>query len=594
MVSINREPVQIVEIDIDYCSLTYGTGACNAVLGTSGVRKCFNTFQSCQDKDNFDKTTKTLRFIQPRTGAPKDEVYFPCLENVSAFSSTVNINGSNPKLSALGKRAKATITLSDFPYHDGYLDKYRDERRDGTAQTDEGGYDPQDRGTFFGKLKARFPFYAGRPMRIKDAYLDNGALTNIRTRNYIITDIQGPNSNGTVTIEGKDVLALAENKKAYCPVPSRGSVSTLGQLGLETDTTEFILVPEGIGSEYPASGYAVLGDEVVTFTRSGDDVTLTGRGLLGTEAEAHDDGTTFQEAVRFEDQNVDDVLYTLLNDYTDIDPSFMPTTDWATEIDTWMGSLLLNTTITEPTPVTELVSELSDLGLSVWWDDVDQEIKIRAARPPFGETVTEISDSDNIKAVTQKDEDEDRVTQIHFYSVQSDPTRGLKDKANYDRIAIYIDSEAESANAYDDTRVREIFCRWLNVGNDIQVGVLSNRILSSYATSPRVFTVTVDAKDRDIQLGDIVELDTRVCTDFTGNNCGQRVQVFKKTESKSGHEVEYSLQKYFYQNDSYAVIMPNSAPDFGSATADDRFEGAYLIDEDEDFFADGTPAYRFI
>lgn len=594
MVSINREPVQIVEIDIDYCSLTYGTGACTAVLGTSGVRKCFNTFESCQDKTNFDKTTKTLRFIQPRTGAPKDEVYFPCLENVSAFSSTVNINGSNPKLSALGKRAKATITLSDFPYHDGYLDKYRDERRDGTAQTDEGGYDPQDRGTFFGKLKARFPFYAGRPMRIKDAYLENGALTSVRTRNYIITDIQGPNSNGTVTIEGKDVLALAENKKAYCPTPSRGSVSTLGQLGLETDTTEFTLVPEGIGSEYPASGYAVLGDEVVTFTRSNDNITLTGRGLLGTEAETHDDGTTFQEAVRFEDQNVDDVLYTLLNDYTDIDPSFMPTTDWATEIDTWMGSLFLNTTITEPTPVTELVSELSDLGLSVWWDDVDQEIKIRAARPPLGETVTEVSDSDNIKAITQKDEDEDRVTQVHFYSVQSNPTRGLKDKANYDRIAIYIDSEAESANAYDDTRVREIFCRWLNVGNDIQVGVLSNRILSSYSTSPRVFTVTVDAKDRGIQLGDVVELNTRVCTDFTGNNCGQRVQVFKKTESKSGHEVEYSLQKYFYQNDSYAVIMPNSASDFGSATADDKFEGAYLIDEDDDFFADGTPAYRFI
>lgn len=594
MVSINREPVQIVEIDIDYCSLTYGTGACTAVLGTSGVRKCFNTFQSCQDKTNFDKTTKTLRFIQPRTGAPKDEVYFPCLENVSAFSSTVNINGSNPKLSALGKRAKATITLSDFPYHDGYLDKYRDGRRDGTAQTDEGGYDPQDRGTFFGKLKARFPFYAGRPMRIKDAYLENGALTNVRTRNYIITDIQGPNSNGTVTIEGKDVLALAENKKAYCPTPSRGSVSTLAQLGLETDTTEFTLVPEGIGSEYSASGYAVLGDEVVTFTRSNDDITLTGRGLLGTEAEEHDDGTTFQEAVRFENQNVDDVLYTLLNDYTDIDQSFMPTTDWATEIDTWMGSLILNTTITEPTPVTELVSELSDLGLSVWWDDVDQEIKIRAARPPFGDTVTEISDSNNIKSVTQKDEDEDRVTQVHFYSVQSNPTRGLKDKANYDRIAIYIDSEAESANAYDDTRVREIFCRWLNVGNDIQVGVLSNRILSSYATSPRVFTVTVDAKDRDIQLGDVVELNTRVCTDFTGNNCGQRVQVFKKTESKSGHEVEYSLQKYFYQNDSYAIIMSNSAPDFDSATADDKFEGAYLIDEDDDFFADGTPAYRII
>ena len=121
----NIEPVQIVEIDIDYCTLSYGTGACDAVLGTTGVRKCFNTFATCQSTANFDKGTKTLKFITPTASSPNVDVYFPALKSVSAFSSSVNISGTTPKLGALGKRGKVIVKLADFAYHDRFLDKYQ-------------------------------------------------------------------------------------------------------------------------------------------------------------------------------------------------------------------------------------------------------------------------------------------------------------------------------------------------------------------------------------------------------------------------------------------------------------------------------------
>lgn len=50
-----RERLQIVEIDVDYCPLTYGTTPCGAVLGTDGVRKCYNTYATCQNVTNFGR-----------------------------------------------------------------------------------------------------------------------------------------------------------------------------------------------------------------------------------------------------------------------------------------------------------------------------------------------------------------------------------------------------------------------------------------------------------------------------------------------------------------------------------------------------------
>ena len=76
--AIKREPVQIVEIDIDFCTLTYGSSPCTASLGTTGVRKCYNSFNTCQAKSAFNKGTLTLRFVTPRTTLPKtSNVYFP-------------------------------------------------------------------------------------------------------------------------------------------------------------------------------------------------------------------------------------------------------------------------------------------------------------------------------------------------------------------------------------------------------------------------------------------------------------------------------------------------------------------------------------
>ena len=62
----------------------------------------------------------------------------------------------------LGLRAVCAITMQDFPHSDIRIDPYVSERT----------YIPINRGTYFGKLKARNPFYNGRIMRVYSGYLD--------------------------------------------------------------------------------------------------------------------------------------------------------------------------------------------------------------------------------------------------------------------------------------------------------------------------------------------------------------------------------------------------------------------------------------
>lgn len=589
----NREPIQIVEIDVDYCSLTYGTAPCTAVLGTTGTLKCFNTYATCQATTAFTKTALTVKFVNNRSNLPKGLNAYPCLQErgITAFSSTVNIAGGDDRLGAFGRRATVEVKLKDFVSDDIGIDKYQTQRVSGAAQSSGVGYDPITRGTFFTKLKARWPYYAGRNLRVIDGYVDGGVLTVDQTRHFIITNMVGPDKDGNVSFEGKDILALADDKKAVAPKPSSGK---LGNDVTVAVGQTFTFTTAGIGATYPASGWATIGSEVVSFTRSTDTITLTGRGLYGTVATTHATGDSFQVALNIVAQRVDDTIYDLLVNYAGIPSTYCPlVSEWEPEISKWLSGLSLDTVITKPTGVAQLIGELAVLGISVWWDEVNQKIKLQATHPVGNEQITPISDRNNIKFIEQEDKDEDRLTQVHFYSKQSDPTKDYKDKGYYDQINVLIDTDAEGANAYNDTKIKEVFCRWLNNGADAVVRTLGIRLLKRFNTPPVNYTILLDAKDRDISLVDVLQLDSRIITDQTGLPITKLVQVFKRTEKRSGHEIEISAQAFVYDG-KYGVIMINTAPVYGSATDTQKKSGAWFVNATTLVFPDGAKPYTFV
>lgn len=589
----NREPIQVVEIDVDYCSLTYGTAPCTAVLGTTGTQKCFNTYATCQAKPAFTKTPLTLKFVNNRSNLPKGLNAYPCLQErgITAFSSTVNIAGGDDRLGAFGRRATVEVKLKDFVADDVGIDKYQTQRVSGAAQSSGLGYNPIDRGTFFTKLRSRWPYYAGRSLRVVDGYVDGGVLSVEQTRHFIITNMTGPDKDGNVTFEGKDTLALADDKKAVAPKPSSGK---LGNAVTAAHGQTFTLTPAGIGSTYPTAAWVTIGSEVLSYTRSGDVVTLYDRGSYGTVAAPHSAGDSFQVALNVVAQRVDDVIYDLLVNYAGVPSSYIPLwTEWKPEIDKWLSGLALDTVITKPTGVAQLIGELSVLGLSIWWDEVNQLIKLQANHPVGDAQITPLSDRNDIKFIEQEDKDEDRITQVHFYSKQSDPTKDYKDKSFYDQINVLIDTDAEGDNAYNDTKIKEVFCRWLNNGADAVVRTLGIRLLKRFNTPPINYTILLDAKDRAISLVDVIELDSRIVTDQTGLPVKKLIQVFKRTEKRSGHEIEISAQAFTYEG-RFGIIRVDSSPVYSLATDAEKKEGSWFVNGSTLLFSDGTGPYIFI
>lgn len=576
--------VQVVELDLDYCTRTWGQSPCMASFSSGNVRRCYNTFPTCQYKQAFNKTSMTLRFIE-QSFPVKVGDYMPALVSVSGREQKVNIGGFVADMEGLGERARVDISITDFPSRDVQTDKYWAGRMDGSAQTNEGGYDPLDRGSFWSKLKARNPNYAGRPLRVIQAhYTASGALVYDKVRHYVITEIDGPSDSGSVKVIAKDILALADNEKALAPKTSQGRLRD----DITASQTSFAISPASLAGTYPASGTLVVGSEIMTFSRSGATFTVV-RGRQGTQAATHSVNDTVQVAFNVNRTRADSVIRNLLVNYANIPSSYINFSEWQAEFDRWGGTLVLDACICKPTGVTKLLSEISQLGITLWWDELAQKIRIKLNRPPE-EVPKIISDRNNIMSIKSEDNEDERATQVSLWTVQIDPTKDLnQDNFIRNYITVYVDGE--SPNYHNETTTKTIYTRWLNQGNDAGAKIITGRLLMRYRHAPVTYTIKLDAKD-DLQLTEVVQLDSHVATDLTGLPDGRLTQVFYRADDKAGSTITAKLQRFLYDS-RFGYITENSRPNYNSSSEAQKLRGAYFVGPSLTF-ADGRGPYRFI
>lgn len=574
----------VVEIDVDACTRTWGNAPCTAAFSADVKYKCFNTFQTCTVKSAYNKTTKTIRFCEASYPI-KNGNYIPALLSTSGYEQTVNISGYKSNIGALGQRASVNISLADFPDRDTLLDPYWEQRMSGAAQSNGVGYDPLEKGTFWTKFKARNPNYAGRALRvIQGTVSSTGEFVPGVTRAYVITEMTGPGNSGKVSITANDILALADDKKAIAPVTSKGK---LRNDITETSTTA-ILTPAGIGNaDYPSSGFATIGSEIVAFTRSGDTLTID-RGRRGTSAASHYANDTVQVALDFRMVRADVVIRSLLLNYARIPSSYITFSDWQAEFDKWGAHIVLSATICKPTGVAQLIGEISQLGVTLWWDEVAQKIRLKLEHPPE-ETPVTWSDRNNLISIQQEDNDKERATRVAFWHMQIDPTKELnKDNFLRGNLTVYVDGE--SPDFYGEERTHTIYSRWLNHGVDTLATIIGLRILNRYKIAPTTYIAKIDVKDNP-SFTDVINLDSYVVTDPTGNETPTLTQVFYRKDDRSGDTVIAHLQRFQF-NGRYGVITENSRPNYNSSTEAQKTKGTYFVGSSL-VFADGKEAYKF-
>ena len=349
--------ISFIELEVKKCTRVYGSSPCTAAVGVTGDQKCFNSRATCQDLPNILEANESVRLAKPSSIKPDDINSTPYIENIESISYTPPVLDLGR---SIGVRASLSVSFKDHrsPDSDATGDPYLNDRN----------YDPYTLGTYFGKLKARHPFLRGQSIYWVQG-TDGQEFESMERRHFIVEETAGPNSSGTYSITAKDALKLAQGDRALAPKASQGYLVN-AITAAQTPPFTVVLSPFGIGNvDYPTSGTAAIGGkEIVTFTRSGDSLTITARAQNNTEAAAHEPEDRVQLCLKYSSQTAPTILNSLLTNYTDIPAGYIPLADWVVESNIYLGKSY-STVIAEPTPINSLINEiLEQTGSNMWWD----------------------------------------------------------------------------------------------------------------------------------------------------------------------------------------------------------------------------------
>ena len=598
-VLMGKEPVIIVEIDFNACSLTYGSGACSA-SGASGT-ECFNSFSTCQDQANFAASTKTVRFSSVRIDGIQtagDPPTFPTITGVSTAPTVLTPS------KGLGVRSKVSISLTDHPWTDVGFDNYIANRT----------YDADSQGSFWGKMINRWPFYENNEVRVKTGYLaDDGTYdaNNFVTRTYFLDTITGPSDNGKVTIVAKDILKFADREKANLPTQSQATLDadiTVGALSFDiTDPNDDIKDAYDDADNVGASQcYVRIDDEVMLITNltgtSGNYTLTATRATIPAEysgsvdADTHDQDATVQHCYFYDGVEVDDIVNHLLGTVAGISSSYLDTAGWQEVIDFGLQSYTFTALITEPTGVKELLEEISQHTILIWWDERAQKVKmdsiIRRANDygPFDDDSHLAANS-----VSVARDDKSRVSQFWLHYGLRSPVLEMDEAKNFSVVKVSADLDAETSDEYGQQRIKKVFSRWLSLANDAIASEISNRYVNNYRDTKFIISGTLDSKDDDAWTGSRVSLITRQVQDRFGAPVTRNYRVLQVSEKFKNDSPSY---EYVFQSiggiydgsepSIYGLITPDSMPDYGSATVDQKSKYAFIAHDDR---GDGNPGF---
>ena len=591
--SFNRRPIKLLELRQPRCALRFGVAPCTA----TGTPLCYNTRTTCLDTQNYDGSGSiTWRFVTPDTYLP--DLYsedgedistnaIPSLVSVRTQPTRLNIGAARDGESPFGVRSTIDATLNDIPWNDHVGDFYLDQRAN------------PNQSTFWAKWKARNEFTSQMTMTLYEGY-EGQDLSEMQSRLFILERVDGPDASGSVRLHGVDPLQLADRRRSLFPRPTpiilKDAISA-GATSVSVFSSEADLV-DAFGNT-GAEKYLRIGNEIMRYTGQtlidpdSGEYALSGvaRGVLGTTAEEHDADETAQRVGRYEGLSFWLVAYDLLENHTKVDTSaFIDLDQWNAEGNQFLGIFQATGTVIAPTDVSELLGELSQQGLfSIWWDERSRKIPLLAVRPPQ-ETPIALNDRDHILPGSVLKEDPNaRFTRALVYFDQRDPTRGLTDVANYARGQLRGDLDVELPETGGEVRTQIIFSRWIRT--EALAIQLASKLLSRYKSTPRYLTISLDAKDRAIRVGDVVEVSTRTITDSEGNVQPVLWQVISENEIKPGETIIYDCQTYSFVG-RFAVYMEDGSPTYANASATQRASGAWYANDDGEM-SDGSEGYQY-
>jgi hypothetical protein len=298
----------------------------------------------------------------------------------------------------------------------------------------------------------------------------------------------------------------------------------------------------------------------MAFTRSGDVLTLT-RAQFNTTAADHKAEDLVQLVLSYVTQKPHDIAYDLLVNYSEIPASDIPKAEW----DSLASSIteLFTARITEPTPVNDLLGELSEqAGFTLWPEVTTGQIKFAALRA--SSAVATISDDAYIVdgSLTLKREDAKRVSQVWVYYGQRRPNEDIEERRNYASRLVVVDTDAEGEQQYGVPAIREVFSRWIPTGGRSVAEKVGSRIVAMFRDAPLEARFSVDeGRAAELGLANYVGLDVAEVQDDTGAKesrtlalveleHGENVIAVRAQEVTFAADSDDGVRRIFIENDS--------------------------------------------
>mgnify|MGYP001160181716 CR=1 FL=1 len=203
--NVSRKPIQLIILELDYCSLTFGVSPCLA----TGI-KCYNTFATCKYKQAFTKSIKEYHYVNNYASIETIQQLDakPYIANVQFMPTELSEDKTIP--------ARCKIELYDEYDTDIGIDKYVNDRVNNILDI---------QGTHFKKLIERNPNYRGRYIKIYEGY-EGLDFSEYKQRAILKIDNIKRDKN-KITIECIDLLKALDEIK----YPIRLSAKILEDFG---------------------------------------------------------------------------------------------------------------------------------------------------------------------------------------------------------------------------------------------------------------------------------------------------------------------------------------------------------------------------
>jgi hypothetical protein len=540
----SRRPLYLVKMRMGYCSRTFGASPC---LATG--EECYNTFPTCKYRSAFLDAGREYKFTSADVAAPFDGVR-PYIKSVRLLPTEIK--------NTLTVSGRVQIEFYDEPDNDVGIDPY---------VTGRSGF-PRIGGTFWKKFIARNRNYARRIVSIYEGWTgDAEAAYKLRWAGRISN---GKYDKGVFKVEGEDFL----KDLAKIDVPPKLDIKVNGAM---TDSQTSILLNSAAGLD--TSGTIRIDDEVITY--SGINVlTLTGcvRARYGTVAVEHSDKAKVQKCRYYPYDSPVDLMIIMLRDDAEIPVEFIDFTSMAYWKIYPREPVFLGALITEPTKLSTLFFEIVDLmNMKVWYSEENMITCCRDMPSDVARTWAILTDADNIVMKSAKvDLNESARLSRAFIYWEKSPVGKQDEVMSYGRLDLAVDADAESDSDYGEVKEKKFFSRWLSVGSQVEEAVSQHaknfvmRQVWRNRDAPMILSVEVALKDEGLKTGQYVKVTCSEVIDLYGNTIqGAEFQIIRR--ERKGDTIALNLLRVGPK--PIAFIAPNNAPDWASATDEDKKYG---------------------